>query len=330
MNKEQSVIRSLINPNYLLEHLRKSYTLGTIETCKAIKYGGSNDIFLLSNGKNIYIVKVFFMRKCWTYNEQHYLFELKLQEFLCDNDFNVPRPIKNIKEKLLDSILLPEGFRFFSVYNFVDGKKWDHSLSKENIPNKLGASIAKFHNLAQSFINDTYTRKLDINLMLEKSWFNIDNYVTLPSQKIKNNLQDLYYSIKNEVESQNIQDSELFLIHGDVHAGNHLYKKKSNEIILIDFELCGYGYYGYEFAVFKWDLLKSHKKDFVNRCMDEFFEGYSTIKQVIQSDIEKINLFLKIRTFFMLGSSFLFYPDQPQFNNPYILEYYINRLKNNV
>lgn len=330
MNKEQSVIRSLINPNYLLEHLRKSYTLGSIKTCKALKYGGSNDIFLISNGEKKYIVKVFFIRKCWPYNEQHYLFELELQEFLYVNDFDIPRPIKNIEEKLFDTILLPEGLRFFAVYDFVEGEKWNHTLGKENIPKKLGNSIAKFHKLTQNFVTDACIRKLDTNLMIEKSWFNIDNHVTLPSQKIKNTLQDLYYSLQEEIKNQNIQDSKLFVIHGDVHAGNHLYQKKSNKIILTDFELCGYGYYGYEFAVLKWDLLKSHKKDFVNRCMDEFFEGYSTMKQITQSDIKKINLFLKIRTFFILGSSFLFYPDQPQFNNSYILEYYINRLKNDI
>ncbi|WHA04440.1 hypothetical protein N3Z17_04245 [Candidatus Bandiella numerosa] len=96
---------------------------------------------------------------------------------------------------------------------------------------------------------------------------------------------------------------------------------------MIDFELCGYGYYAYELAVLKWDLLHSHKADFVERCMKEFLEGYSAINTIAKNDIETINFFVKLRSFFILGSSFLFYPDRPQLNSEYILNYYINAIK---
>jgi len=60
--------------------------------------------------------------------------------------------------------------------------------------------------------------------------------------------------------------------------------------------------------------------------MEEFISGYqSTKKQLI--DIASINFFVKLRYFFMLGSSFLFYPDKAEFNNEFILGNYIKAIR---
>ena len=119
----------------------------------------------------------------------------------------------------------------------------------------------------------------------------------------------------------------LILIHGDVHAGNHLYEPDIKKITLLDFELTGYGFLNYEFSVLKWDLIQnSHNKNFINRVMDEFLNGYIS-QNTVDIDYNLINFFVKARYFFMLGSSFLFYPDKVEFNNEYILNKIINAVK---
>ena len=104
--------------------------------------------------------------------------------------------------------------------------------------------------------------------------------------------------------------------------------RNENDILtLIDFELCSYGYINYELAVLKYDLIKNnHDKAFIDKIMDVYLKNYFT--EDSQIDIESINFFVKVRYFFMLGSSFLFYPDKVEYNNEFIFNYYINSIKN--
>jgi Ser/Thr protein kinase RdoA (MazF antagonist) len=268
-------------------------------------------------------VKIYTHRQCWTYSDQHYLFELELQLFLAQKNFPVPEPILNLRGELLETIMLPEGQKYLAVYKYVPGKKWDHRLSKQNRLVKLGAQVARLHQLTTQYPKVFQTRKLDITQLVEKSWKSIDQEVTLPSEEIKIKVRSMYEEIKCLVTSQHLEIQPLRLIHGDVHAGNHLYDAETDVLYILDFELCGYGYLGYEAATLKWDLLNSHKKIFVERCMDAFFSGYSHITPVAQTLLDTLDTFVKVRHFFMLGSSFLFYPDRPHLNSEFMLNYYI-------
>ena len=61
------------------------------------------------------------------------------------------------------------------------------------------------------------------------------------------------------------------------------------KITLLDFELAGYGFLNYEFAVLKWDLIQnSHKKNFINKVMDEFLNAYIT-QNIVDIDYNLIN-----------------------------------------
>ena len=326
MKSNIRVWRSFLDPEYLSDELINKYGFKDTVVCKPLKFGGSNDIFLLKTSNKSYIIKIFFERQCWQYNKDHYLFELELQEYLVKNAFSVPRPIKNKEGDIIDTIILPEGNKYLAVYEYISGIKWDHTLTKDKRLKILGETMAKFHNIASKFKSGLKCcRELNLKLLLDKAWHDIESYVELPNEKIKRELNNIYILLNSGLGSYKI-DKNLKLIHGDMHAGNHLYNTYANKITLIDFELCGYGYYMYEFAVLKWDLLNSHKKDFVERCMNEFFEGYHEINSISKKDFKLMDFFIKIRYFFMLGSSFLFYKDKPQMNSEYILNYYIKAM----
>jgi Ser/Thr protein kinase RdoA (MazF antagonist) len=328
MENSKKTVRSFASPEYLAILVKNKYGFTEVEYCKPLKLGGSNDIYILCAENKKYIVKVYSKRECWSYTREHYLFELKLQSFLTERNFPAPKPIVNIRGELLEEIEFPEGEKYLAMYSYVPGDKWDHKLSKDQRLRKLGVKVAEFHKLAAAYETDHHVRKLDMDQLLDKSWHRINTLVLLPNDKIKCKLHEMYQKIKETTKSCQLNKSNLFLIHGDVHAGNNLYDSKTKELSLLDFELCGYGYLGYEFATLKWDLLNSHKNKFVERCMDEFFLGYTTVNTLGQKILNDVDMFVKIRHFFMLGSSFLFYPDRPQLNSPAMLNYYINKFNN--
>ena len=185
--------RSLVSNEYLVQAVLANYDLGIITSCHLIKFGGSNDIFSISSSKGKFILKIFFKRQCWNYTKAHYLFELELQEFLNSNAISTSRPIKNKSGELIETIDLPEGLRFFSIYEHSYGKKWDHIMIGDQRIKNLGSTIAKLHLISQKFENkNNVDRKLDIDLLLDKSWLSISNLGTIPSQLIKNELNKIY------------------------------------------------------------------------------------------------------------------------------------------
>jgi Ser/Thr protein kinase RdoA (MazF antagonist) len=323
MEKLSTTIRSFASPDYLTEVTQSKYGFKKINKCIPLKLGGSNDIYLLLSEDIKYIVKIFSKRQCWPYNKEHYLFELELQSFLVEHQFPAPQPILSLKNELLETITLPEANKYFAVYSYIPGDKWDHKLTKNQRFKKLGIKVAEFHKLTAGYKTSHQLRKLDISQLLEKSWSSIDKFVVLPNDYIKDEIYNLYQNIKRIVLSCKLEALPLSLIHGDVHAGNNLYDSKTNELYLLDFELCGYGYISYEFATLKWDLLNSHKKQFVEQCMEEFFLGYNSVRSLDKKVFKDVDIFVKLRHFFMLGSSFLFYPDRPQLNSLLMLNYYI-------
>lgn len=320
-----TVIRSLASPNYLLHVIQKHYSF-EVTNCRTIKFGGSNDIFLLSgsNSKK-FIMKIFFKRKCWNYSARHYLFELELQKFLNIHGIQCPKPVEDKNNSILNVIDLPEGKRYYTIYEFVGGTKYDHSNIFIDRFTKLAKTIKKMHNLHDEFLElNSYKRTIDIKKLLHESWKNISLEITLPNNKIKKEINNIYNELA-EASEKYIPYQKLSLIHGDVHCGNHFYQ--NNVIKLIDFELSGYGYINYELSVLKYDLIKNnHKKSFIDRIMNVYLEAY--FGEINQIDIDSINFFVKVRYFFMLGSTFLFYPDKSEYNNEFTLNYYINSIKN--
>jgi Ser/Thr protein kinase RdoA (MazF antagonist) len=319
-----TIIRSLASPNYLLHVIQQHYSF-EVTNCKTIKFVGSNDIFLLSNNTQKFIMKIFFKRQCWDYNAQHYLFELELQKFLNIHRIQCPKPVEDKNNNILNVIDLPEGKRYYAIYEFVDGTKYNHSNIFIDRFTTLAKTIKKIHNLHDEFLElNSYKRILDIKKLLHESWENISLEITLPNNKIKKEIDNIYNELA-ETSKKYIPYQKLSLIHGDVHCGNHFYQ--NNVIKLIDFELSGYGYINYELSVLKYDLIKNnHEKSFIDKIMNVYLEAYFGESNKI--DIDSINFFVKVRYFFMLGSTFLFYPDKSEYNNEFTLNYYINSIKN--
>ena len=75
-----------------------------------------------------------------------------------------------------------------------------------------------------------------MKLLLDKAWNDIEKYVELPNKKIKKELHNVYSLLSSHSAGYKL-DENLKLIHGDIHAGNHLYNPDSGKITLIDFFL---------------------------------------------------------------------------------------------
>ena len=113
------ILRSIISPEAILKIVSKQYSFNNIIDCKIIKAGGSNDIYKLTTNKKKYIVKVYSIRSCWPYCENHYLFEINLQTFLNEKNISVPKPIPDRNGLFINPISAPEYQKYYAVYSYL-------------------------------------------------------------------------------------------------------------------------------------------------------------------------------------------------------------------
>ncbi|TVX96291.1 phosphotransferase enzyme family protein [Cohnella terricola] len=102
------------------------------------------------------------------------------------------------------------------------------------------------------------------------------------------------------------------ICHGDLHGGNaHI---RADIITHFDFDICGYGWRAYDLAVFKFAReLEADKKsgegNNSNQIWIAFLEGYKSIRNLGQRDIESIPYFCVIRQLWLMKLSLQYFRD---------------------
>lgn len=311
----QKILRSIVSPQYISELISSKYGFKSDSNCKLIKSGGSNDIYLFTNKNNKYIIKVYSIRKCWNYTKDHYQFEVDFQNHLHKNDISVPKPIANIHGNTINHIKTPEYNKYYIIYTYLEGTPLQPLKYNINDYFNLGQSIAKLHNKSQEFSPLSHSnRNLDIEFLLSNP------YERLQLCGIENSFSNLFFStinrtyinLQSKINSIKLSQLKRGVIHGDMHPDNFFIGKNNESISFLDFELSGYGYYIYDLATFKWKLsLLSNAAD-LHAKFNNLIDGYLIQMPELVKDISYLDLFIQLRHFFILGSSIILYPDNPQ------------------
>jgi Ser/Thr protein kinase RdoA (MazF antagonist) len=309
------ILRSIVSPQYISELISNEYGFTGDSSCKLIKSGGSNDIYLFINKHNKYIVKVYSIRKCWSYTKNHYQFEVDFQNYLFNNEISLPKPVSNIRGHTINEIRTPEYNKFYIIYTFLEGIPLQPQTY--NIENfcSLGQHIGKLHDKAKGFSPSLQSnRYLDIDFLLSSPYERLqqcgleNSFSNLFSKKINK----IYKNLKLKINSIRLDNLKTGIIHGDMHPENFFIYKDKDCISFLDFELSGYGYYVYDLATFKWklSLLDNHKE--LDAKFKNLIDGYLIQMPELFTDILHLDVFTQLRHFFILGSSIILYPDNPQ------------------
>ena len=320
------ILRSILSPEYILKIIPKKYFFNKIFKCRIIKAGGSNDIYELIAKDEAYIVKVYTIRSCWPYSMEHYMFEVNFQEFLCQNNISAPKPIKDIKGSLINTISTPEYKKYYIVYSYIPGKVCNYTDVAPDTIRHMGEELAKFHKISQDFKSTVPPRNLCINFLLDEPYNRIKNFAAKNcfSKIFIEKIDKMYFELKKSLELTTLRNLRFGVAHGDLHPENYLLRD-NNKISFLDFELTGYSYLLYDLATFKWKLLLSLEKDLGKNTMNKFVEGYLSITYELQKELEVIDIFVRLRHFFILGSTAILYLDNPQILQEKIFTEYVDQ-----
>jgi Ser/Thr protein kinase RdoA (MazF antagonist) len=321
------ILRSIISEHSVAETIENDYSFNDKVKCKLIKACGSNDIYEVRYKEIRYILKIYSKRACWRYNKNHYLFELNLQNFLQKNGIIVPSPLQNKKGELISEIQAPEYKKYYAIYSYLNGELWETTTNDKLRIKLLARNLAHMHNITKKYVVlEKNIRLIDFNFLVKSTKYRIHKYANIRSKKLLNLIDNNIDKLENDLKEIDLNNLEWGIIHGDMHIGNHLYDPKNLTISFLDFELCGYGYHLYDIAVFKWDMIRMRKNTKVPSLEDVLIQEYSKITSK-KIDTKILDLMVRMRQLFYMGSSFILYPDAVKFNNTEIFEYETNILQ---
>lgn len=324
------ILKSIISPESIAEIVLEEYGFRGPLKCNLIKAGGSNDIYELINNNKKYIVKIYSNRECWSCDLSHYLFEVELQNFLSNYGLSIPKPIANLKNSLVNVVRAPEHDRYYVVYTFLDGKVCEYESLNPETFFIMGKCLAQLHHTAQSFQSSNCTKRLlDIDFLLNNPYKRIklcgERKFFSPAffERIDRNFCEL----EKDLKKVNLSSLKTGIIHGDMHPENYFLNEQESVVSFLDFELSGHGYLIYDLATFKWKLLLSNKNRYFNHKFESFIEGYLLTMPQLHEEISLMNIFVRLRHFFILGSSIILYPDTSHLIYEKNFMEYLNYLK---
>ena len=312
-NKQLSILRSVVTPNAIQELVNEWYgaVIGRIKSCKLLKAWGSNDIYLISTSDRKYIVKLYSIRSCWSFNKRHLLFELELPLYLQNQGIKVAIPVRNKDSKLITECIVPEYNKYLSLHIFIEPQQGDNELEETYV--SLGKSLATFHIKSKNFSpKKSIDRNLNIDFLINQPLKRIRKLAHITSKELWLEIEQTAQHLYTSLEQLNFHNFKQTIIHGDVHCGNYVFSKEG--IALIDFELCGYGKAVYDLAILYWDITLFKEKQIANRIWDSFIKGYQSINEIPKEEVDSIVTLAKVRHFFMIGSSYILYPEMTKFN----------------
>tara|TARA_Y100001970_G_C14122975_1_gene797369 strand:+ start:232 stop:1185 length:954 start_codon:yes stop_codon:yes gene_type:complete len=265
-----------LNKNEIIEFIA-SYNLGHLDSFEEIIEGIENTNYKIHCNGSPYILTIFEKR----ININELPFFINLKNYLNENNFKCPKPIKDKKNNIINSIRNKKAI----IISFIEGSKI--SLPKINHCNEIGKMVGNLHNLTKNFREK---RKNSLGLKEWKLIFSkcIKNQNNSFNEVFENLRLELNYLEKNW--PVNLPSG---IIHADLFKDNIFFK--DNKISgVIDFYFSCNNFFIYDLAIVINDWCFLDKDASINiNYFNAILEGYETHRKLDENEIESLNIILR-------------------------------------
>jgi Ser/Thr protein kinase RdoA (MazF antagonist) len=285
---------------YLQNEIMMHYDLRTIESICCISYS-ENITYAAYDGAGGKVA-IICVNKPGYHRPKELLGEVVwMDEIRRKTDVHIPQVYTDMQGTAVRHFTFPGNSQiyYYIVSEYVEGEELEHLAGPidSSMAVRVGEIAAKLH--VQSFLRSREKPDLDCfqwdveNLLGHRArWgdFNLYPAADASRQLLNTAAQRIIRKLKTYGKSRDT----YFLIHSDLHTGNLLVN--GNDVTVIDFDDCGYGWFLYDLAAFL-----SHQNDHLDELVNGWCTGYETVRALTDEDIQMIPVFVLLRRLVRLG-----------------------------
>ncbi len=250
------------------------------------------------NGEKQYVLRIYQIGRYLQREQSDYQFEVDWLTYLADNGYRVARPLPRRNGKLLGELDAPEGLRYYALFSYVEGVEM--SPKSEEQFYELGKQMAQIHLSSAGFQTTQVRQTWDLYYLMD-----------LPLERLKRNWSskrwgdyDVILASADEARAEVMRllggrqtPDRWGTIGGDFHTVNS-FVNEQGELSFINFDLCGYGWFAYDIAVF---LLNTELLNAPVELSEAFFAGYFAVRPLSSEEHESISSFMTLRRLWLMG-----------------------------
>lgn len=275
------VTYSTLASEALQDHILPLYSIETVLRCEFWNRGLS-DVYLVETLGARYVLRV--SHAHWR-NRSEIEFELNFLQFLWQNDIPVAAPLPTEGGELWVEIPAPEGSRYAALFPYAPGEVPVGDLNE--LQGRLfGETIARIHQVGAEFHSYADRQPLTLTYLLDESLAVIEPYLRDHPDDWAY-LQDLAENIHHNIASLPQKWPYWTVCWGDAHSGN-VHFTPDNQLMLFDFDQCGYGWRAFELAKF---LQVSLRTGMARRVRDSVLQGYQEVQPLMEQELDALQLF---------------------------------------
>jgi Ser/Thr protein kinase RdoA (MazF antagonist) len=287
------ILKSFIDPKYLATCIAREYGLQEVQ-CQLIQATMRDMYEVSSSPEGMRFIAALY--RWQPNNEKSIRAEMQLLEHIYASGIATAKPVKRSDGDFLVSITLPEGKRFLVLFEYIAGTRFPRQ------PNKLwigayGEAVARLHLVLDGIIDPLERPEWKQHLLLEKSG---TQFADIPGMSAwVDELKRSRDILARKLETLTADAPVFGLIHGDVIPSNGIIDEDEN-LFLIDFDLCGYGWRMYDVATFVneaafWGMGEDAEK--------AFLEGYKRHRLITDEEKATISILGAARNIWVLGNA---------------------------
>lgn len=264
-------LSTIITPKYVSEFTIKQYGLATDAKTSILKTG-INHVYLIETSNEKFVFRICFLD--WR-TEKEIQEELKLLDFLKENNISVAYPIKDKHNNYIQQINAFEGNRLAVLFSYAEGTTVRQP--SEKVCYNFGIAMAKMH---QKLVGKT----------IKKQVYSADTLVGFATEEVEKRFSKqsnelsyfkrAYQVLSKEFEKIDTTKVRKGIVHLDLWYEN-MKVKDETEITFFDFDNCGNGWL---FLDIGYSLMLFYRNDpneerFLAR-KSSFYKGYESITPI--------------------------------------------------
>ncbi|MEM7129441.1 MAG: phosphotransferase [Chloroflexota bacterium] len=281
---------SILSASALQEQILPCYSLKQVTDCFLLQHG-DNDTYIVYQGATKYILRV------WSKDERTHAeieAEVELLDYLAQNDVPVAKPLKRVDGRYLTEVNAPEGMRFVGIFHYAEGVIPGWQITPEQ-SFCYGQGVAKMHCTFDELTSPYLRPQWNLAKLL------VGPLDTIHPMLIHRPSDQRYLVDLVEILSEKLADmpqtQPVFgLCHGDLHKANLLWTD-DQQLTLLDFDLCGYGWRAYDLAILFWSTC--HLKQ-AKAVREAYISGYGEVRPLESIELQTLPYFVAVRDIYIM------------------------------